>query len=192
MHCHSSPWYTFLTKKMSLLKRELKWHCTTDEEFLTLFDSKLSLPQQNSWTLCHLPKEMCSKVILVVVTQHSEKEERQQLTSKKTSTGKSGVHMQNLWEWTPLAGRSILTPTPTKSSTCRIFWLSKNWLLRLWPRDRIWIGLFSLDSYWPVNFHIPWQVKPSKMDGKLLHPLQRILDGFKKWDKPTTKKLPVE
>ena len=84
---------------MSLLKRELKWHCTTDEEFLTLFDSKLSLPQQNSWTLCHLPKEMCSKVILVVVTQHSEKEERQQLTSKKTSTGNSCVPMHNLWEW---------------------------------------------------------------------------------------------
>jgi len=35
---------------------------------------------------------------------------------------------------------------------------------------------------------------PLKMNGtdKLLHPLQRILDGFKKWDKPTTKKLPVE
>ena len=35
---------------------------------------------------------------------------------------------------------------------------------------------------------------PLKMNGsdKLLHPLQRIMDGFKKWDKPTTKKLPVE
>ena len=35
---------------------------------------------------------------------------------------------------------------------------------------------------------------PLKMNGtdKLLHPLQRILDGFRKWDKPTEKKLPVE
>ena len=33
---------------------------------------------------------------------------------------------------------------------------------------------------------------PLKADGKLLHPLQQILDGFKKWDKPTNKKLPVE
>ena len=27
---------------------------------------------------------------------------------------------------------------------------------------------------------------------KLLHPLQRIMDGFKKWDAPNTKNLPVE
>ena len=35
---------------------------------------------------------------------------------------------------------------------------------------------------------------PLKMNrtDKLLHPLQRILDGFRKWDKPTEKKLPVE
>jgi len=29
------------------------------------------------------------------------------------------------------------------------------------------------------------------MDGKLLHPLQQILDGFKKWDKPVTKKTAI-
>ena len=35
---------------------------------------------------------------------------------------------------------------------------------------------------------------PLKINGtdKILHPLQQILDGFCKWNKPTTKKLPVE
>ena len=84
--------------------RKLKWHCTTDEEFLTLFDSKFPLPQQNSWTLCHLSKEICSKVISVLVTQRSTPEEWRWLTSKKTSTGRkinpntnpNSQHSQNL------------------------------------------------------------------------------------------------
>ena len=90
--------------------RKAKWHCETDTDFLTLFDSKFPLPSQNCWTLYHLPNEITSKLISVLLTQRSEPEEWRRLPKGKTSSGKHGVDMQHLWEWT-LTCRKIPSST---------------------------------------------------------------------------------
>jgi hypothetical protein len=94
--------------------RKAKWHCTTDAEFLTLFDSKFPLPQQNSWTLFHLPKEITSKLISVLLTQRSEPAEWRRLPKGKPNSGSSGIAMPHLWEWT-LTCRKI-QPSTTQVS----------------------------------------------------------------------------
>ena len=55
--------------------KKTKWHCKNDSDFLTMFHCKFPLPQQNCWTLCHIPRGTVSKVISVLLTQRSELEE---------------------------------------------------------------------------------------------------------------------
>ena len=90
-----------------------KWHCKTDREFLTLFNSTFPLPQQNCWTLFHLPKESCTRVISVLLTQASEPQEWRRLSKQKASIFKNGVSMSNLWEWT-LGCRSVMNSTSSR------------------------------------------------------------------------------
>ena len=55
--------------------RKAKWFCDTDEKFLTLFNSNFPLPNQNSWSVCHLPKDLSSRLVSVLLTHASEKKE---------------------------------------------------------------------------------------------------------------------
>ena len=77
-----------------------KWHCKTDDEFLTLFNNSFPLPNQNSWTLFHLPKDISSGVISILLTQASELGEWRRPQSAKKSSGNPGVAIPKLWEWT--------------------------------------------------------------------------------------------
>ena len=77
-----------------------KWHCKNDDEFLTLFNKTFPLPNQNSWTIFHLPKELSSGVISILLTQASELEEWRRPSKGKKSFGKHGVAIPKLWEWT--------------------------------------------------------------------------------------------
>ena len=94
--------------------RIAKWDCDTDEKFLTLFNKNFPLPQQNSWTIFHLPSDLCSKVISVLVTQCSEPAEWRRPSRPKTSIGTSGFPMRKLWEWT-LTCRTTSPSTTNKS-----------------------------------------------------------------------------
>ena len=95
--------------------RKAKWHCKNDAEFLTLFNSKFPLPNQNSWSLCHLPKELSSRLISVLLTQRSEPAEWRQPSSQKISAGMTGFPTANLWEWT-LSCRTTPPSTSAKSA----------------------------------------------------------------------------
>ena len=91
-----------------------KWHCKTDAEFLTLFNSSFPLPNQTPWRLYHLPPSLVSRVISVLVTQASEPAEWRLLKRPKTSTGGTGRTMRKLWEWT-LSCRSRRPPSTSGS-----------------------------------------------------------------------------
>ena len=95
-----------------------QWNCKTDREFLTLFDSTFPLPKQNCWTLFHLPKEICTRVISVLLTQASEPQEWRRPSNKRTSISTRGAPMSNLWEWT-LGCRKMTTSTCNKSEPSR-------------------------------------------------------------------------
>ena len=50
------------------------WHCPTDSEFLTLFNSTFPLPSQNSWTGFHLTSKIAMRVISTLRTKHTDLE----------------------------------------------------------------------------------------------------------------------
>ena len=91
-----------------------KWFCDSDEKFLTLFNSKFPLPNQNSWSVCHLPKDLSSKLVSVLLTQASEPAEWRRPSSRRINTGLTGLPMRNLWEWT-LTCRKSTSSTSSKS-----------------------------------------------------------------------------
>ena len=95
-----------------------KWHCKSDDEFLTLFDAQFPLPSQNSWTVFQIPKKLCTRVISILLTQASEPQEWTRPSNKRTSTSTRGVPMSNLWEWT-LGCRKTTPSTSSKSEPSR-------------------------------------------------------------------------
>ncbi len=76
------------------------WHCTSDTDFLTLFNSLFPLPSQNSWTGFHLSSRVVMRVISTLQMRHSDLEEWRRLPKIGTHVGTIGTPMSNLWEWT--------------------------------------------------------------------------------------------
>ena len=93
--------------------RKVKWHCKTDADFLAMFSQKFPLPKQNCWTLFQPPKVLTSKVISVLLRQHSELGEWCRLTRKSRSIGSRGRPMPNLWEWTLTCHETSTIKRPT-------------------------------------------------------------------------------
>jgi hypothetical protein len=54
---------------------EKKWHCKTDEELLTLFNSSFPLPSQNSWTVFRPLSGIKHRIISALRQQALEMEE---------------------------------------------------------------------------------------------------------------------
>ena len=79
---------------------EIKWHCKTEEELLTLFNSTFPLPQQKSWTIFHLSSKCSMRVISLLRMQVSSMDEWQRLPRTGRLLGEIGTPMSNLWEWT--------------------------------------------------------------------------------------------
>lgn len=94
--------------------RKAEWHCRTDVEFLTLFESKFILPKQNSWTIFHLPDDICTRTISILLQQGTDLAAWHQRSKPKTNIGRRGFPMQNLWEWT-LSCRKTSNSTNNKS-----------------------------------------------------------------------------
>jgi hypothetical protein len=74
------------------------WHCTSDESFLTLFNSLFPLPSQNSWTGFRLNSKVVMRVISTLRTQHSDLEGWRRLPKIKNHVGTTGARTSNLWE----------------------------------------------------------------------------------------------
>jgi hypothetical protein len=58
---------------------EAKWHCKTDAELLTLFNSFFPLPNQKSWTVFTLLSDISMRVILLLRMQVSSMDEWRRL-----------------------------------------------------------------------------------------------------------------
>lgn len=77
-----------------------KWHCTSNEELLTLFNSTFPLPNQASWTVYHPSSEISTRVISILRTRDSTLAEWNRLPSPGSFIGAVGSAMSTLWEWT--------------------------------------------------------------------------------------------
>ena len=77
-----------------------KWHCTSNEELLTLFNSTFPLPNQASWTVYQPSLEISTRVISILRTRDSTLAEWNRLPSPGSFIGAVGSAMSTLWEWT--------------------------------------------------------------------------------------------
>lgn len=72
-----------------------RWFCPTDYSFLTKFNAFFPLPQNLSWTLCHLPSKIITKVILELWMHKLPLDVWLQLPQKDTNFGTIGKPMSN-------------------------------------------------------------------------------------------------
>jgi len=77
-----------------------EWHCKTDKQFLELFNSKFTLPNQQSWKLFPIPSALSTRVISVLLMKNSGKAEWRRLPKTRKSTVQPGKAIANLWELT--------------------------------------------------------------------------------------------
>ena len=92
-----------------------EWHCQTDYELLTLFNSTFPLPGQESWNVFRLSSGLVTKVISVLRMTHTTLDEWRRLPKIGAHIGTIGPPMSNLWEWT-LTYRGSRTLTGCESS----------------------------------------------------------------------------
>jgi len=76
------------------------WHCKTDDDLLTLFNSKFPLPAQNSWTVYQISSKVYTRVLSVLRMKHTSMEEWTQLPKRGRHIGEIGAPLSRLWEWT--------------------------------------------------------------------------------------------
>ena len=79
---------------------EAQWHCKTDEELLTLFNSKFPLPSQNSWTVFRPSSGMKSRIFSVLQMKVLKMDEWRRLPDPGKHIGATGIATANLWDWT--------------------------------------------------------------------------------------------
>jgi len=76
-----------------------EWHCKTDNNLLTLFNSRFPLPGQASWTVFRITSRVFMRVISVLRTQDIVLEEWRRLPKTGEHIGNIGAPMWHLWEW---------------------------------------------------------------------------------------------
>ncbi len=77
-----------------------KWHCKTNHELLTLFNSTFPLPEQTSWTVFQLTYAIGMRVTSVLQTTDFTLDEWRRLPKVGKIVGTTGPPMSGLWEWT--------------------------------------------------------------------------------------------
>ena len=98
---------------------EKKWHCKTEDELLTLFNTSFPLPLQNSWTVFRPSSGIKHRIISALRQQALEMDEWRRLPKPGTLIGRIGTATANLWDWT-LGFR--VSPTETSSNTSTSSW----------------------------------------------------------------------
>ena len=79
---------------------EKKWHCTTDEQFLTLYNDTFPLPNQESWNVYRISSKLATRVTSILQMQAFTTDEWRRLPKKGTPIGTVGSPTSSLWEWT--------------------------------------------------------------------------------------------
>jgi hypothetical protein len=92
-----------------------KWHCKTNTDLLTLFNSTFPLPEQTSWTAFQLTYAIDMRVTSVLQTTDFTLEEWWRLPRVGKIVGTAGPPMSGLWEWT-LTYRKPRLPSMSDSS----------------------------------------------------------------------------
>ena len=92
-----------------------KWHCKTNIELLTLFNSTFPLPRQTSWTVFQLTYAIGTRVTSVLQTMDFTLDEWRRLPRVGKIVGTAGQPMSGLWEWT-LTYRTPHLPSASASS----------------------------------------------------------------------------
>ena len=93
---------------------EPKWHCKTDTDLLTLFNSRFPLPSQNSWRVFQISDALATKLTSLLLTKDFVLDEWKRLPRIGKHIGNTGFATAGLWEWT-LTYR--IAPPPSKSGS---------------------------------------------------------------------------
>ena len=76
------------------------WHCTSDTQLLTLFNSTFPLPRQASWTVYRISSKLATRVISILRMKAFTADEWRRLPEKGRFIGSVGSPMSSLWDWT--------------------------------------------------------------------------------------------
>lgn len=99
-----------------------RWHCPTDAQFLTLYNSLFPLPSQESWNLFRLSSATSTRVISILRTKDFTMDEWRRLPKAGRLTGPIGNCFSGLWEWTltyrerPTSTASVCSPDSLHTS----------------------------------------------------------------------------
>ena len=77
-----------------------EWHCVTDSDLLTLFNSRFPLPTQGSWTVFRITSKIAMRVTSVLLMKDISLDAWRRLPRIGRHTGTIGAPMSHLWEWT--------------------------------------------------------------------------------------------
>ena len=94
---------------------EPKWFCKTDEELLTLFNSKFPL-KQNTWTVFRPSQKIISRIFSVLQMKVLKMEEWTRLPKPGRHIGTAGEATAKLWEWTLTFREKISSPSAEQSN----------------------------------------------------------------------------
>lgn len=92
-----------------------EWHCKTDNDLLTLFNTLFPLPGQASWTVFHVSSAVAMRVISLLRMRPTTLAEWRRLPRSGRHIGNIGKPMSGLWDWT-LTYRGCHTSTESESS----------------------------------------------------------------------------
>ena len=74
-----------------------EWHCETNSQFLSLFNSLFPLPNQTSWTVFQMNHEAVTRITSILRMTHFELEEWRRLPTIGSHVGTIGSAFANLW-----------------------------------------------------------------------------------------------
>ena len=92
-----------------------EWFCQTDNDLLTLFNARLPLPGQGSWTVFRITSRVFTRVTSILRMRDIGLEEWRRLPKIGAHIGNIGAPMSRLWEWS-LSCRGSVTPHECESS----------------------------------------------------------------------------
>ena len=109
---HANKLADYASRKFNTKLQDETQKPISDYEFLTLFNSKFPLPQNQSWRLFHLNGAVVSRIIAVLLTKPSSVASWRRVTTKGNASGIIGSPNANSITWTH---GSPTKPQPNKS-----------------------------------------------------------------------------